>query len=51
MAQRLAGLGYVALCADYVGDGEVLAMAAVGPRLGAAIADTTLLRGAMAKLG
>jgi len=43
-AQRLAGLGYVVLCADYIGDGEVLAMEAIRPRLGSAIADTTLLR-------
>ena len=44
IAQRLAGLGYIVLCADYVGDGEILAKDAVGPRLGPAIADTTLLR-------
>ena len=47
IAQRLAGLGYVVLCADYIGDGEVLAMDAIGLRLGSAIADTTLLRDAI----
>ncbi len=44
IAQRLAGLGYVVLCADYVGNGEFLPMDQVHPRLGAAITDTTLLR-------
>lgn len=47
VAQRLAGLGYVVLCADYVGNGELLGMDQVHPRLGAAIADTTLLRSAI----
>ncbi len=47
IAQRLAGLGYVVLCADYIGNGEVLEMNAIGPRLGAAIAETTLLRNAI----
>lgn len=47
IAQRLAGLGYVVLCADYIGDGELLGMDQVHSRLGAAIADTTLLRGAI----
>ncbi len=47
IAQRLAGLGYVVLCADYIGDGEMLAREAIGPRLGNAIADTTLLRDAI----
>ena len=47
VAQRLAGLGYVVLCADYIGNGEVLEMTAIRTRLGAAIADTTLLRNAM----
>ncbi len=47
IAQRLAGLGYVVLCADYIGDGEMLAMEAIGPRLGSAIADTTLIRDAI----
>ena len=45
IARRLAGLGYVVLCADYVGNGELLGLDQVHPRLGAAIADTTLLRG------
>ena len=45
MARRLAALGYVVLCADYVGNGELLGMDQVHPRLGAAIVDTTLLRG------
>ena len=44
IARRLAGLGYIVLCADYVGNGELLSMNQVHPRLGAAIADTTLLR-------
>ncbi len=47
IARRLAELGYVALCADYVGDGELLSMDQVHLRLGAAIADTTLLRSAI----
>ena len=44
IAHRLADLGYIVLCADYIGGGEVLAMEAVGPRLGPAIAETTLIR-------
>ncbi len=44
VAHRLAGLGYIGLCADFVGDGEVLSMNAVHSRLGSAIAETTLLR-------
>ena len=44
VARRLAGLGYIVLCADYIGDGEVLASDAVRTRLGSAIADTTLIR-------
>lgn len=47
VAQRLTGLGYIVLCADYIGDGEVLAMEAIGPRLGSAIAETTLIREAI----
>ena len=47
IARRLAGLGYIVLCADYVGDGEVLVKDAITARLGASIADTTLLRGAI----
>ncbi len=47
VARRLAELGYVVLCADYVGDGELLGMDQIHSRLGAAIADTTLLRGAI----
>ena len=47
VARRLAGLGYVVLCADYVGDGELLGMDQVHSRLGGAIADTTLLRDAI----
>ena len=47
IAHRLAGLGYIVLCADYIGDGEVLAMEAIGPRLGSAIAETTLIRNAI----
>ncbi len=33
IARRLAGLGYVALCADYVGDGDVVAPADIPARL------------------
>lgn len=44
IARRLAGLGYIVLCADYVGNGELLDMDRVHARLGPAIADTTLLR-------
>jgi dienelactone hydrolase len=44
VARRLAQAGYVALCADYIGDGEVLSMQAIGTRLGPLIADTTLVR-------
>ncbi len=44
IARRLAGLGYIVLCADYVGNGELLSMNQVHARLGVAIADTTLLR-------
>ena len=44
IAQRLAGLGYIVLCADYVGDGKLLSMDRVQACLGASIADTTLLR-------
>lgn len=47
IAQRLAGLGYIVLCADYIGDGAVLAMGAIGARLGPAMADTTLIRDAI----
>ncbi len=47
IARRLAGLGYVVLCVDYVGTGELLSMDQIHPRFGAAIADITLLRGAM----
>ena len=47
IAHRLASLGYVVLCADYVGDGEVLSMDSVHARLGSAIAETTLLRPAI----
>ena len=47
VARRLAALGYVVLCVDYVGTGELLSMDQVHSRFGAAIADTTLLRGAM----
>ena len=47
VARRLAEAGYVALCADYIGDGEVLSMQAIGPRLGPMIADTTLVREAI----
>ncbi len=47
VAHRLADLGYIVLCADFVGDGEVLSMNAVHSRLGSAIAETTLLRGAI----
>jgi dienelactone hydrolase len=44
IARRLAQAGYVALCADYIGDGEVLSMQAIGTRIGPLIADTTLVR-------
>ncbi len=44
VARRLAQAGYVALCADYIGEGEVLSMQAIGPRLGPLLADTTLVR-------
>src|SRR5271167_1350900 len=44
VARRLAQAGYVALCADYIGEGEVLSIQAIGPRLGPLIADTTLVR-------
>jgi dienelactone hydrolase len=44
VARRLAQAGYVALCADYIGDGEVLSMQAIGTRIGPLIADTTLVR-------
>jgi dienelactone hydrolase len=44
IARRLAQAGYVALCADYIGDGEVLSMQALGTRIGPLIADTTLVR-------
>ena len=42
IARRLAALGYVVLCADYVGNGELLGMDQVHPRLGAAIVDITV---------
>jgi dienelactone hydrolase len=44
VARRLAELGYVALAADYIGDGEVLTGEAIGPRLGAYITDPSLIR-------
>ncbi len=47
IAHRLTGLGYIVLCADYIGDGEVLAMEAIESRLGSAIAETTLIRDAI----
>jgi dienelactone hydrolase len=47
VAHKLAARGYVAFCADYVGDGEVLSMEGVGERLGAAFADSTLVRPAI----
>lgn len=48
IAQRLAGLGYVVLCADYVGEGRVLAMEDLPPVLGPLLADTSQVRSRMA---
>lgn len=45
VARRLAALGYVVLCADYNGDGEVLTMQAIQPRFAPLMADSSLIRG------
>jgi dienelactone hydrolase len=47
VAERLAGLGYVVLCADYVGEGRVLTTEELPPVLGPLLADTSLVRGRM----
>ena len=47
IAVRLAELGHVALCADYIGDGEVLAVSDVQTRLGHLFADSSLVRPAI----
>jgi dienelactone hydrolase len=45
VARRLAELGYVALSADYVGDGDVLTMESIGARFAPLMADSALIRG------
>jgi len=44
LARRLADLGYVVLCADYVGDGEVLTMDVVPARLAPYLEDSSRIR-------
>jgi dienelactone hydrolase len=44
VAERLAGLGYVVLCADYVGDGRVLGGEELPAVLGPLLADTSQVR-------
>ncbi len=46
-ARRLAGLGYVALAADYHGDGAILPFAEMQTRIAALSADVGLLRDAL----
>ncbi|MDB5698116.1 MAG: hypothetical protein JWN69_920, partial [Alphaproteobacteria bacterium] len=47
VARRLAGLGYVALAADYHGDGEMIPIAELRPRIDALAADPTVVRAAL----
>lgn len=45
VAKRLAGLGYIVLCADYIGDGVVLDVSQMRGKLGPYFADNALIRG------
>ncbi|ARS26946.1 dienelactone hydrolase family protein [Sphingomonas sp. KC8] len=47
IAVRLAKKGYTAFCADYVGDGEVLTMEALGPRIQPYFEDPSRIRPVM----
>lgn len=47
VARRLGDAGYVALCADYIGDGVVLGPAELGPRLQPLLEDPARVRTAM----
>jgi len=47
VAGRLAAVGYVALCADYIGNGDVLGMEALGPRMSPWLEDPARIRGPM----
>lgn len=47
IGRRLAGLGYVALCADYYGDGKTFALTDTNDRIGPLVADPSQVRGPM----
>jgi dienelactone hydrolase len=47
VAGRLAALGYIVLCADYVGEGRVLGGEELPAALGPLLADTSQVRGRM----
>ena len=44
VAGKLAEAGYVVLCADYIGNGDVLGMEALGARMAPLIEDPSLIR-------